>query len=385
VSWLHCHNEAYRRLGGIAATNRIDNVKTAVSAGAGAWGTIHPAYQAHARMVGFHVDACQPGEANAKGKTEAKVRFSRLLIDVVRERYVNLDDLQARTDAQVDRWSRKAICPATGTTVQEAWHEERQRLAPLPILPEPFDVAVQRPVYKDCMVHFEGRQYAVPFAYVGLTVEVRGCAGKVQGLPIGQTLENFDWSFQPGIDRKQVETLATCAHLRSQENVLLSGPPGVGKTHLARGLGIRAVQQGFSIGFYRIEDLMHAMKKDAEIPPRRLKGKKYLKVTLLVIDEVGFQPLNRQEASLFFRMVSYRYQRGSTVITTNKSVKEWPGPSAIQPREEIDHRQRTRRVRKTVRSLTAQGLASLDNGGDSLVGGAEPCQQPTKEQRSLPE
>lgn len=146
----------------------------------------------------------------------------------------------------------------------------------------------------------------------------------LSGLPTGQTLENFDWSFQPNVDRKQVETLATGAYIRSQENVLLSGPPGVGKTHLARGLGIRAVQQGFSVGFYRVEDLMHSMKKDAEVPPRRLKGKKYLKVALLVIDEVGFQPFNRQEANLFFRMISYRYQRGSTLITTNKSVKEWP-------------------------------------------------------------
>ena len=79
--------------------------------------------------------------------------------------------------------------------------------------------------------------------------------------------------------------------------------------------------------FYRIEDVMHAMKKDAEILPRRLKSKKYLKVALLVIDEPGFQPLNRQEANLFFRMVSYRYQRGSTVITTNKSegVARSPG------------------------------------------------------------
>jgi DNA replication protein DnaC len=147
---------------------------------------------------------------------------------------------------------------------------------------------------------------------------------RLSGLPTGQTLENFDWSFQPGIDRKRVETLATCAYIREHENVILSGPPGVGKTHLARGLGIRAVEQGFSVGFYRLEDLTHAMKKDAEIPPRRLKGKKYLKVSLLVIDEVGFQPLSRQEASLFSRMISYRYQRGSTVITTNKSVSEWP-------------------------------------------------------------
>jgi len=73
-----------------------------------------------------------------------------------------------------------------------------------------------------------------------------------------------------------------------------------------------------------MEDLLHAMKQDAAVPPRRLKGKKYLKAALVIVDEVGFQPLTRQEASLFFRLVSYRYQRGSMLITTNKSVKDWP-------------------------------------------------------------
>jgi len=75
---------------------------------------------------------------------------------------------------------------------------------------------------------------------------------------------------------------------------------------------------------YRLDDLLHAMKQDAEVPPRRLKGKKYLKNALLVIDEVGFQQVTRQEASLLFRLVSYRYQKGSALITTNKSVKDWP-------------------------------------------------------------
>jgi len=98
----------------------------------------------------------------------------------------------------------------------------------------------------------------------------------------------------------------------------------VGKTHLAISLGVKAVENGFGVAFFRLEDLLHALKRDAEIPPRRLKGKKYLKVSLLIVDEVGFQPMTRQEASLFFRMVSYRYGRGSTLITTNKSVKDWP-------------------------------------------------------------
>ncbi len=147
---------------------------------------------------------------------------------------------------------------------------------------------------------------------------------KLSGLPTGMTLSNFDFGFQPGIEKNRIETLATCSWIREHETVLLQGPPGIGKTHLAVSLGVKAIENGFSVAFYRLEDLLHAMKKDADVPPRRLRGKKYLKVALLIIDEVGFQALSRQEAGLFFRLVSYRYQRGSTLITTNKSVKEWP-------------------------------------------------------------
>lgn len=147
---------------------------------------------------------------------------------------------------------------------------------------------------------------------------------RLSAMPPGQTLADFDWSFQPSIDRRRVETLATCSWIQSHETVLMQGPPGVGKSHLAIALGVRAIECGFSVGFYHLDDLMHDLKKDAEIPPTRVKGKKYLRNSLLIIDEVGFRQLTRQEASLFFRLVSWRYQKGSTLITTNKAVKDWP-------------------------------------------------------------
>ena len=147
---------------------------------------------------------------------------------------------------------------------------------------------------------------------------------RLSALPPGQTLADFDWSFQPDIDRRRVETLATCSWVRGHETVLLQGPPGVGKTHLAVALGVRAIECGFSVGFYHLDDLMHDLKKDAEVPPTRVRGKKYLRNALLIIDEVGFRQLSRAEASLFFRLVSWRYQKGSTLITTNKAVKDWP-------------------------------------------------------------
>lgn len=148
---------------------------------------------------------------------------------------------------------------------------------------------------------------------------------KLSNLPPGMTLGNFDFAFQPSIERRQIETLATCAFVREHASLLVQGPPGVGKTHLVVAFGVKAIEHGFSVAFYRLEDLLHEMRKDADVPPQRLRRKKYFNVSYLVVDEVGFEPMNRQDASLFFRLVSYRYLRGSTAITTNKSVKDWPG------------------------------------------------------------
>lgn len=180
LHWLAAHNEAFRRLGGIAAANRIDNVRTAIASGAGAWGVINEVYRAYARSVRFHVDACAPREANAKGKVESKVRLSRLLVDPGRRRFDGVEHLQSWTDARIEQWCERTTCPATGLTVLESWENELRSLQALPDLPEPFDVVVHRPVHRDCMVLFEGRSYAVPFVYVGQRLEVRGCAETVQ-------------------------------------------------------------------------------------------------------------------------------------------------------------------------------------------------------------
>ena len=146
----------------------------------------------------------------------------------------------------------------------------------------------------------------------------------LSGLPTGQTLASFDFSFQPSIERSRIETLGTCQWIRENRTLLIQGPPGVGTTHLAIALGVKAIEHGFGVIFYRLEELLSALRRDADLAPARLRRKKYLSTTLLVIDEVGFEPMNRQEASLFFRLVSHRYQRGSILITTNKGIKDWP-------------------------------------------------------------
>jgi transposase len=179
LSWHHAHNEALRRLGGVPAVLRIDNLKTGVAQGAGPWGEVNPAYQAYARAVGFHVDACLPRCPEHKGKVESKVRFVRRRLRLA-GCFHDLTDLQKQTDEQLLASDGRRPCPVTGQSVQQSFEAEQQLLRPLPLLPEPFDLALTRTVQRDCTVHFEGRCYSVPFVLCGLPVEVRGCAGVVQ-------------------------------------------------------------------------------------------------------------------------------------------------------------------------------------------------------------
>jgi hypothetical protein len=94
---------------------------------------------------------------------------------------------------------------------------------------------------------------------------------ELSNLPPGMTLGNFDFGFQPSIERRQIETLATCAFIREHATLLVQGPPGVGKTHLVVALGVRAIEQGFRVAFYRLEELLHEMRQDAAVSPQALR------------------------------------------------------------------------------------------------------------------
>lgn len=138
-----------------------------------------------------------------------------------------------------------------------------------------------------------------------------------------KTLDQFDFDFQPSLDRRQVRELAGLSFVERAHNVIVLGPPGVGKTHLAISLGVKAVEAGYSVLFLTLEALMTRLTKavNENRLERSLQQLVYPKV--LIIDEVGYLPLNRLEASLFFRLVVRRYERASLIITSNKSFLDW--------------------------------------------------------------
>jgi DNA replication protein DnaC len=138
-----------------------------------------------------------------------------------------------------------------------------------------------------------------------------------------KTLEQFDFDFQPSLDRKQVRELAGLSFVERAHNVIVLGPPGVGKTHLAISLGVKAVEAGYSVLFLTLEALMTRLTKalNENRLERSLQQLTYPKV--LIVDEIGYLPLSRLEASLFFRLVARRYERASLVITSNKSFLDW--------------------------------------------------------------
>lgn len=146
---------------------------------------------------------------------------------------------------------------------------------------------------------------------------------KLSGLPHHKTIDEFDFAFQPSLDARKVRDLATLQFVEAKSNVALLGPPGVGKTMLAVSLAVAACRAGYSIYFTTLDDLVRRLR-DAEATGRfNRQLNAYLRPSVLLVDEVGYLPLDRTEANMVFQLVSRRYERGSIILTSNKSFPEW--------------------------------------------------------------
>jgi DNA replication protein DnaC len=141
--------------------------------------------------------------------------------------------------------------------------------------------------------------------------------------PWNKTLEQFDFDFQPSLDKRQVRELAGLSFVERAHNVVILGPPGVGKTHLAVALGVKAVEAGYSVLFHTLESLMTRLNRAQHENRLEASLKQLSYPKLLILDELGYLPLTHHEASLFFRLVVRRYERGSLIVTSNKSFLDW--------------------------------------------------------------
>src|SRR2546426_5148542 len=141
--------------------------------------------------------------------------------------------------------------------------------------------------------------------------------------PFVKGLETFDFTYQPSIDKKQIQTLSSCHFIEHGENVLLLGPPGVGKTHLAVGLGLKAIECGYRVLFTTAAGMIATLTKALSEGRLEEKLKLYTVPRLLLVDEIGYLPIDQSGANLFFQLISRRYEKGPMILTSNQSFGSW--------------------------------------------------------------
>lgn len=141
--------------------------------------------------------------------------------------------------------------------------------------------------------------------------------------PYLKTLEDFDFAAQPSVDKKQTQELSNLTFVTEKSNIILLGPPGVGKTHLAIALGLKAAESGYRVYFTTATDMLSRLKKGFSTGRFDEYLRTYLRCSVLIIDEMGYLPLDRDEANLLFQVIAKRYEKGSIILTSNKSYGAW--------------------------------------------------------------
>jgi DNA replication protein DnaC len=146
---------------------------------------------------------------------------------------------------------------------------------------------------------------------------------KVGAFPHLKEIKDFDFNFQPSLNQQQILDFLTLRFIEKNENIVFLGPSGVGKTHLATSIGIAAAKKRTSTYFIKCHDLIQNLKRARLENRLEARLKHYTKYKLLVIDEIGYLPIDAEDAKLFFQLIDMRYEKRSTILTTNVNFKSW--------------------------------------------------------------
>jgi DNA replication protein DnaC len=215
-----------------------------------------------------------------------------------------------------------------------------------------------------------------------------------------KTLEDFDWSFNPSIKRKQIYDLATCRFVREARDVLFLGPPGVGKSFLVQALGYQALKTGFVVLYRSIFDVVRDFLHDEALGGEDKVLARYLKPDLLLIDDMGMKQLPKRSGEYLFEIIMRRYETRSTMMTSNRPLEDWgkligdvPSATAIldrflHPAEIVQITGKSYRLRnqatKGKDSLDASKPANAPSGSESSSPASKPANAPSGSESSSP-
>lgn len=154
-------------------------------------------------------------------------------------------------------------------------------------------------------------------------LRAEGACVKTAGFPFIKTMDEFDFTFQPGVNKKELLELNNLGFIDKKENILFVGSSGVGKTHLATAIGITCARARYSTYFISFEGLMTQLKKALLENRLEARLKFFAKYKVLIIDEIGYMPIDQDSANLFFQLIARRYEKHCTIITTNTPFSKW--------------------------------------------------------------